>query len=83
MIKILYSDADIAVCVKPAGIASQNDGADDTVKLLSRQTESDVYPVHRLDTATGGVMVFDISHLDKHGLWKDLEAAMRRSGQIK
>lgn len=33
--------------------------------------------------STGGVMVFDISHLDKHGLWGDLEAAMRDCGQIK
>ncbi|MCQ2176721.1 MAG: family 10 glycosylhydrolase [Bacteroidales bacterium] len=33
--------------------------------------------------STGGVMVFDISHLDKHELWKDLEGAMRRTGQIK
>lgn len=33
--------------------------------------------------STGGVMVFDISHLDKHGLWGDLEKAMRNSGQIK
>lgn len=33
--------------------------------------------------STGGVMVFDISHLNKHGLWDDLEDAMRDSGQIK
>lgn len=33
--------------------------------------------------STGGVMVFDISHLDKHGLWGDLEKAMCNSGQIK
>lgn len=33
--------------------------------------------------STGGVMVFDISHLSKHHLWEDLEGAMRRSGQMK
>ncbi|MCQ2177353.1 MAG: family 10 glycosylhydrolase [Bacteroidales bacterium] len=33
--------------------------------------------------STGGVMVFDISHLNKHQLWGDLEAAMRESKQIK
>lgn len=32
--------------------------------------------------STGGVMVFDIVHLGKHGLWGDLEAAMRNAGQI-
>lgn len=32
--------------------------------------------------STGGVMVFDIVHLGKHGLWDDLEKAMRRCGQI-
>ncbi len=33
--------------------------------------------------STGGVMVFDIVHLGKHGLWGDLERAMRNAGQIK
>lgn len=33
--------------------------------------------------STGGVMVFDIVHLNKHGLWKDLEGAMRNCGYIK
>lgn len=28
--------------------------------------------------STGGVMVFDISHLDKHHLWDDLAAAMKQ-----
>lgn len=33
--------------------------------------------------STGGVMVFDISHLNKHGLWDDLEMSMRKMNQIK
>jgi len=32
--------------------------------------------------STGGVMVFDIVHLRKHGLWNDLEKAMRNTKQI-
>lgn len=32
--------------------------------------------------STGGVMVFDIVHLGKHGLWGDLETAMKNAGQI-
>lgn len=31
--------------------------------------------------STGGVMVFDISHLDKHKLWGDLETAMKNQKQ--
>ncbi len=33
--------------------------------------------------STGGVMVFDISHLDKHRLWDELEKAMRKGNQIR
>lgn len=33
--------------------------------------------------STGGLMLFDISHLDKHKLWGDLENAMRNTKQIK
>lgn len=58
MVKILYNDNEFAVCVKPVGIASQNNGLNDMVQLLSKQLETEIYPVHRLDTATGGVMVF-------------------------
>lgn len=32
--------------------------------------------------STGGVMVFDIVHLNKHGLWNDLERAMLNTNQI-
>ena len=32
--------------------------------------------------STGGVMVFDISHLFKHHLWEELENAMRKMNQI-
>lgn len=33
--------------------------------------------------STGGVMLFDISHLNKHGLWDELETSMRKTNQIK
>lgn len=32
--------------------------------------------------STGGVMVFDIVHLNKHGLWGELETAMRNTNQL-
>ena len=58
MIDILFENKDFLACIKPVGIASQNDGAEDMVKILSAQTGSDIFPVHRLDTAVGGTMVF-------------------------
>ena len=58
MIEILFENADYLVCVKPVGVQSQNDSAEDMVKLLAAQTGSEIFPVHRLDTATGGTMVF-------------------------
>lgn len=58
MIEILFENEDFLVCIKPVGIASQNDKSEDMVKLLSLQTGADILPVHRLDTAVGGTMVF-------------------------
>ena len=58
MIDIVFENEDFVVCVKPVGVASQNDKAEDMVKILSAQTSSEIFPVHRLDTAVGGTMVF-------------------------
>ena len=55
MIPILYADDGIAVCIKPVGVASEKDGMP---ALLRTQLGGEVYPVHRLDTAVGGVMVY-------------------------
>ena len=58
--EILYSDEHIVVCAKPAGILSQGDekGSENMISLLSKELSSDIYPVHRLDRNTGGVMVY-------------------------
>lgn len=58
MIEILFESQDFLACIKPVGVPSQCDGADDMVKLLCEQTGGKIYPVHRLDTAVGGTMVF-------------------------
>ena len=58
MINILFENNDFVVCIKPVGIASQNDKTQDMVKLLTQQLSSPIFPVHRLDTAVGGTMVF-------------------------
>lgn len=58
MIEILFENTDLLVCIKPVGVPSQCDGADDLVKFLKEQTGGEIYPVHRLDTAVGGTMIF-------------------------
>ena len=59
-LEILYSDEQIAVAVKPAGILSQADekGHESMLSLLSCQIGGEIFPVHRLDRETAGVMVF-------------------------
>ena len=57
---ILYSDNHLVICVKPSGVLSQGDGSNDAdmVTLLSEHFNTTIYPVHRLDRNTGGIMVF-------------------------
>lgn len=65
---ILYEDSDLIVCIKPAGIASQNERSlqpaiTDLLKQhLAKQNEKKGTPylgvVHRLDKPVGGVMVY-------------------------
>lgn len=53
MAEILYADEHIAVCVKPVGTDAEHGMPE---KLAGRLPGS-FWPVHRLDTAVGGVMV--------------------------
>lgn len=57
---ILYCDEDIVVAVKEAGILSQSDdgGRKNMPQELTRQIGAPIFPVHRLDRETAGVMVF-------------------------
>lgn len=58
--EILYEDKAIVVAVKPPEILSQGDekGRENAVDLLKKVTDSEIFPVHRLDKGVGGVMVF-------------------------
>ena len=61
MIKILYSNKNIIICIKTCGVLSQKDakGEEGLPEILSAQTGcKTVYPVHRLDRPVGGVMVY-------------------------
>ena len=52
--EILYSDKNIAVCVKPVGLDSELE----VPAALKEQLGGEIFPIHRLDKNVGGVMVF-------------------------
>ncbi len=60
MLSILKQDSSRVFCVKPPGVLSQAaPGQEESMlSLLERQLGGPVWPVHRLDQAVGGVMVF-------------------------
>ena len=51
---ILYSDRDIAVCIKSVGLDSEQE----VPAALKAQLSGEIFPIHRLDKNVGGVMVF-------------------------
>ena len=56
--EILEQNAAYVVCVKPAGIPSQGEGPEAMPARLAAEVGGEIYPVHRLDQAVGGVMVY-------------------------
>ena len=64
-IKILYSDRDIAVCIKPVGKDSEKDMP---ALLQTKLGAKEALCVHRLDMAVGGVMVYALSKKAAAGL---------------
>ena len=62
-IQLLEAGKNWAVAVKPAGISSEHGtpekpGFPDLLAEQLQRSADSVYPVHRLDSATGGVMVY-------------------------
>ena len=51
---ILFSDRDLAVCIKPVGLDSETE----VPKELKEQLGGEIFPIHRLDKNVGGVMVY-------------------------
>ena len=51
---ILYSDKDIAVCIKPVGLDAEHD----VPEVLRTQLGGEIFTLHRLDKNVGGVMVY-------------------------
>lgn len=57
--ELLYTDESIVICLKPAGTASQESAGPNMPALLREALgTAEIYPVHRLDTAAAGAMVF-------------------------
>ena len=52
--EILYSDHDLAVCVKPVGLDSEME----VPAALKERLGGEIFPIHRLDKNVGGVMVY-------------------------
>ena len=73
--EILYQDADILVCIKPARILSTDEpgGLPDLVREALGDPKADVRTVHRLDRVVSGVMV----------LARNAKAASELSRQIR
>ena len=56
--EILEQTPQLVLCVKPVGVRAQGEAEADLPALLKQQLGCEIYPVHRLDQAVGGVMVF-------------------------
>ena len=57
-IEIIFCDKDVCVCIKPRGVLSEGEGAESLPLLLREQLGGEIYPVHRLDRETDGLMVY-------------------------
>ena len=73
--KLIYQDADIVVCVKPARVLSTDEpgGVPDLVREALGDPKADVRTVHRLDRVVSGLMV----------LARNSQAASELSRQIR
>ena len=52
--KLIYSDKDIAVCIKPLSMDSEKQ----VPEALKNELSGDFFPVHRLDMNVSGIMVY-------------------------
>lgn len=52
--EVLFSDKEIAVCVKPVGLDSEME----VPAALKAELGGEIFPLHRLDKNVGGVMVY-------------------------
>jgi tRNA pseudouridine65 synthase len=77
----LYRDAHLLIVNKPSGLLTHRGWANDRDNALSRArvlAGTYVYPAHRLDRATSGVLVFALSQEVASALGSELEAGSVR-----
>ena len=75
MLTILYQDRDLVVCVKPAGLLSQDAGERSMPAMLRAQLGTEqISVIHRLDKDVGGVMVYALSAKGAAGLSRAVQA---------
>ena len=67
--EILYSDKDLAVCIKPVGL----DAEAEVPAALQAALGGDIYTLHRLDKNVGGVMVYARSKAAAAALSKSIQ----------
>jgi tRNA pseudouridine65 synthase len=75
--EVLFHDADLLIVNKPSGLLTHRGWANDRDNALSRAREiagAYVYPAHRLDRATSGILVFALSRDVASLLGTQLEA---------
>jgi tRNA pseudouridine65 synthase len=78
LLEIIYRDDDLVVINKPHGLlvhrsSIANDATEFALQLLRDQLNQKVFPAHRLDRKTGGVLLFALS--------KDVEKLMQQQFQ--
>ena len=74
-LEFLHIDRNLAVVIKPIGVASEGEeGMPGVVKtaLSEKGINCTVYPLHRLDTAVSGVMVFALNKTSAAKLSADI-----------
>lgn len=67
--EILFSDKDIAVCIKPVGLDSEAE----VPQALKERLGGEIFPLHRLDKNVGGVMVYARTKAAAAGLSKAIQ----------
>jgi len=75
-LRLLYRDEELVVVDKPSGLLVHRGWGDDRVvamTLLRDQLGMRVYPVHRLDRATSGALLFALSPSTAAALGRQLE----------
>ena len=67
--EFLYTDKELAVCIKPVGPDSEHQ----LPEMITQQLGGEIFPVHRLDANVGGVMVYARTKAAAAGLSKAVQ----------